>query len=80
MSGKNQLPTFHAIPVRPKPTFSIPSHSSQSNIANTFFLLSLLCRSWSPNYSVHVLGHFGSFLSKMDFARIVFFLFMTHMM
>jgi hypothetical protein len=27
-SGKNQLPTFHAIQVSQKPTFSIQSHSS----------------------------------------------------
>jgi hypothetical protein len=53
-SGKNQLKKCYAILVRPKPTFSIPSHSSQNNIVNTFFLLSLPCRSWSPNYSVLV--------------------------
>jgi hypothetical protein len=35
-SGKNQLPTFHALQVSQKPTFSILSHSSQSNIVNEF--------------------------------------------
>jgi hypothetical protein len=53
-SGKNQLPTFHALHVSQKPTFSILSHSSQSNIVNEFFLLTLPCRSKSPNYSVLV--------------------------
>jgi hypothetical protein len=35
-------------------TYYILSHFSQSNIVNKFSLLSLPCRSWSPNYSVLV--------------------------
>jgi hypothetical protein len=41
-SGQNQLPPFQAIPVRPKPTSSIPSHSSQ---AKTNFRHSMLFQS-----------------------------------
>jgi hypothetical protein len=40
-----QAKTDHAIQVSQKPTFSILSRSSQSNIVNTFVLLSLPCRS-----------------------------------
>jgi hypothetical protein len=49
------------IPVRQKLTSAIPSHSRQAKtsflhsnqvyIVNKFSLLSLPCRSWSPNYS-----------------------------
>jgi hypothetical protein len=53
-TGQNCLPLFHAITVRSKLTSSIPSYSSQDNIVNKFTVLSLPCRSWSPNYSVFV--------------------------
>jgi hypothetical protein len=59
--------TTSSFPFRPKPIYSIPSHSipaktnflhskpfQSGNIVSQSFLLFLPCCSWSPNYSVFV--------------------------
>jgi hypothetical protein len=52
----------HSWTVPMSKSFSIPSHSSQTNIVNKPSLISLPRRSWLPNYSVLV-SSFSSFSS-----------------